>query len=197
VSVAIHELVHTHQLRQPDFAPYLERIDDHSLEPGAITALYARDSEFRGQVEREYAQLVAAAEREPSAPAARRALQAWLRSYRARSARLSRRAQGAALLRDERVFMYLEGVARFVESDFLANAAQHPGTGLPDDPHFHGFESFIDHGYRASPNRQLDAQYYYAIGYHLCVLLERVDPTWKERMRADSAWLVGVIERLD
>lgn len=39
VSVAIHELIHVHQLRQPEFAPYLERIDNHSLEPTAITAL--------------------------------------------------------------------------------------------------------------------------------------------------------------
>lgn len=85
-------------------------------------------------------------------------------------------------------------MARFVESDFLANAAQHPREGLPEDEHFHEFESFLGRGYRGSPNRQLDAQYYYAIGYHLCVLLERVDPAWKQRVSVTPGWLVGLVE---
>jgi hypothetical protein len=78
--------------------------------------------------------------------------------------------------------MYLEGVARFVESDFLANTPQHPAAGLEADPQFHHFAAFVDRGYLASPNRQLDVQYYYAIGYHLRVLLDRIDPSWKQRV---------------
>jgi hypothetical protein len=187
--------VHVHQLRQRAFEAYATRIDAHSLEPGPLTALYAQDAVFRAAIDREYRQLTAAArDRDPAAP--RLALRRWLGAYRARSRRVARRADGQRLLEAERVFMYLEGVARFVESDFLTNTAQHPPAGLEADPQFHRFAAFVGRGYLASPNRQLDAQYYYAIGYHLCVLLERIDPGWKQRVDKQEGWLIGLVEAL-
>lgn len=194
LSVAMHELVHIHQLRQPGFAPYVEKIDAHTLDPRALSAAYARDARFKAQVAREYQQLVAAAERALSPAGAKQALHTWLRSYRQRSARLRALPRGEGLWHDERVFTYLEGVGRYVESDFLQNVAQHPRAGLERDPQFHGFEAFVGHGYAGSPNRQLDAEYHYAIGYHLCVLLDRVDPTWKSRVDAHPGWLIGWVE---
>lgn len=196
LSVAMHELVHIHQLRQPGFAPYVERIDAHTLHPAALTALHERDAGFRARIAREYSGLAAAATRALEPGAARQALRIWLGSYRRRSAGLRLRADGAALLHDERLFTYLEGVARFVESDFLVNAAQHPPAGLEHDPQFHRFEAFLGHGYPGTPNRQLDAEYYYAIGFHLCVLLERVDPEWQRRVDTQPGWLIGLIEQL-
>jgi hypothetical protein len=196
LSVAIHEFVHIHQLRQPAFAPYAERIDARLLHPGALGRLYERDAEFRAQIGREYQQLTAAASGALDPASARRALLQWLRSYHQRSARVAQRPDGAQLLQDERVFTYLEGVARFVESDFLVDAAQHPVGSLAGDPQFHGFEAFLGRGYSVSPNRQLDRDYYYAIGYHLCVLLARADPSWQRRVDTEPGWLIGLIERL-
>ncbi|HKP59064.1 MAG TPA: hypothetical protein VJV78_20220 [Polyangiales bacterium] len=196
LSVAMHEFVHIHQLRQPSFAPYAERIDARELQPAALVALYAGDADLRAQIVREHQQLSAAGMRARDGEAARLALSDWLRSYRKRSARIARRPDGAQLLHDERLFMYLEGVARFVESDFLVNPAQHPTRPLAGDPQFHGFEAFLGRGYAASPNRQLDDEYYYAIGYHLCVLLERVDPGWQRRVDIQPGWLLGVVEEL-
>jgi hypothetical protein len=46
------------------------------------------------------------------------------------------------------------------------------------------------------PNRQLDAQYYYALGFHLALLLERVDPSWKRSVHDEPDWLVGTVVRL-
>lgn len=195
LSVAMHEFVHFHQLLQPSFAPYIDQIDSGALKPAALRARYESDAVFRGQIEREYRALTLAAARALDARAARQALGVWLRSYQRRSALVARRTDGEALLRDERLFMYLEGVARFVESEFLVDAAQHP-RALKDDPQFFGFEAFVGRGYSASPNRQLDPDYYYAIGYHLCVLLERVEPDWHRRVDGEPGWLIGVIERV-
>lgn len=194
LSVAMHEFAHIHQLRQPAFAPYVARIDAHTLHPGALTALYEREASFRVRIAREYAQLMAACLRAPDPTAARQALRTWLRSYRQRSARLASRPGGETLLFEERLFTYIEGVGRFVESDFLVNAAQHPPAGLERDPQFHHFEAFLGHGYAGTPNRQLDTEYYYAIGFHLCVLLARVDPAWQRRVDAHPGWLIGLIE---
>ena len=71
-----------------------------------------------------------------------------------------------------------------------------PRTGLSADPDFHGFGAFAGGGYAVSPNRQLDPQYYYAIGYHLCVLLSRVDPSWHRRVDSQQGWLIGLVERV-
>jgi hypothetical protein len=197
LSVAMHELVHIHQLREPAFAQYSERIAAGTLQPAGLTTAYARDADLRAQIELEYQQLTAAAALAPSAESGGRALRSWLRSYRRRSARLLRQPGGAQLVQAEQLFTYLEGVARFVESDFLVNAEQYPPAGLERDPQFRRFAAFLGGGYAVSPNRQLDPQFYYAIGYHLCVLLERVDPDWKRRVDTEPGWLIGLVERLE
>ena len=85
-----------------------------------------------------------------------------------------------------------------MESDFLANPAQHPPLAAAPlhDERFHAYDQFLDRGYRGSPNRQLDAQYFYAIGYHLCVLLERLDSNWKYSVHTRSHWLYDLVESL-
>ena len=194
VSVAVHELIHTHQLRAPGSAAMLAQIHAGQRDPQQLTRRFGRDARFRALVEREYALLTKAAERAPDdRRSARQALRAWLALYTRRAQQLGTRAQ---LAQDDALFSYLEGVARFVESDFLDNASQHPAFTPPSDARFHHYALFRGRGYLGSPNRQLDEQYFYAIGYHLCVLLERLDPSWKQRVHTQSRWLVDVAQQV-
>jgi hypothetical protein len=197
VSVAMHEFVHTHQLRAPEFAPYLATIARAERTSAALDHVYASSPEYRALVAGEYALLSAAAAHDADdRTAALRALRSWQTQYRKRSQFLTRRADAAHLLEDDALFSYLEGVARFVESDFLANRAQHPQANQLHDVRFHAYDQFLDRGYAGSPNRQLDTQYVYAIGYHLCILLERIDATWKTSVHTRSHWLYGSVEHL-
>jgi hypothetical protein len=194
VSVAIHEFVHTHQLREPSLAVYRERIQTRAFDAAPLEALFREHSDYHALVEREYALLVAAALKPPQAETARRALRAWQALYRKRRANLAARSGGAGVVERDLLFSYLEGVARYVESTFLEHAPDHPNRGIANDPRFHDYTAFLDRGYAASPNRQLDDAYYYAIGYHLCVLLERIDPAWPARASSQPEWLVGAVE---
>jgi hypothetical protein len=196
ISVAMHEFVHTHQLRHPSFAPYRARLHTPAFDPAPLIALFTQDDAYRVAVLHEYQTLTAAARREPRRDDALAALRAWHAQYRKRRALLAARPQGASLIERDRVFTYLEGVARYVESDFLDRADQHPKRIIPDDPRFHAYADFLGRGYAASPNRQLDDQYYYAIGYHLCVLLQRADPEWRDHVQAQPGLLLGYVDAL-
>jgi hypothetical protein len=197
VSVAIHELVHTHQLRAPGFESELRAIEQRKSDPSVLTRLYIDDARYRRLVSREYALLVSAALRPASdKTAAKRALRSWWSLYLERRRYLSRLSNAQHLIADDQLFTYVEGVARFVESDFLARRAQHPAESLSNDPRFHDYAAFLDKGYAASPNRQLDEQYVYALGYHVCELLERVDARWKNRVHARTHRLHDIVREL-
>jgi hypothetical protein len=194
ISVAMHELVHMHQLRDPAFATERAQIESGEANPDALTQLYEHDPAYRQRVEREYAQLVAAAQRAQDERAVLRALRDWTRAYAERRKFLA--AQSGELQAREATFSYLEGVARFAESDFLQNAAQHPALdALARDPRFGHYALFLNQGYAGSPNRQLDPQYYYALGYHLALLLARIDPGWASHLSEQPGWLIGLVER--
>jgi hypothetical protein len=197
LSVALHEFLHTEALRLPSFAAELARINEKSIDPARLRALYEDDAVYRALVDREYGGLAAAAARPPDAARDRRALHEWRTYYDERRTLLSKRADGAGLIHDDSLFTYVEGVARYVESAFLVDAAQHPPRAIAGDPRFTGFTRWSGRGYAAMPNRQLDPQYYYAIGFHLSLLLERVDPTWKRRAPAHGNWLIGVAHEID
>ena len=45
-------------------------------------------------------------------------------------------------------------------------------------------------------NRQLDEHYFYAIGYHLCVLLDRLDRSWRSRVHSRENFLFDVVHEI-
>jgi hypothetical protein len=191
VSVVIHELVHTHQLRAAGAEHFVDAIVKLERTPAALTALYLNDARYHALVEREYALLTRAAR--SSASDARTALRRWLTLYQRRTEALRERPQ---LIADDALFTYIEGVARFVESEFLEDPSLHPRHPLTADPRFHNYEMFVGHGYAGSPNRQLDEQYFYAIGYHLCVLLDRLDRSWRSRVHNREKFLIDVVREV-
>ncbi|HTU61056.1 MAG TPA: hypothetical protein VMF89_21530, partial [Polyangiales bacterium] len=194
VSVVMHELIHTHQLRSPGADRFLDAIVSGKRTPDALTALFANDPRFHALIEKEYTLLVRAAQQPPGdKPAAKQALKRWLTLYQQRVASLSARPEAKQLIEDDAVFAYIEGVARYVESQFLADPSLHPQVSLTSDPRFDHYEQFLDRGYAGSPNRQLDEHYFYAIGYHLCVLLERVDSSWRTRVHTREHFLYDLV----
>ena len=194
VSVVMHELVHTHQLRSPGAERFLDAIVTGKRTPDALTALFANDLRFRARIEREYALLVRAAQQPDSdRRAAKQALKRWLTLYQQRLTGLRDQPNAKQLIDDDALFSYIEGVARYVESQFLAEPSLHPLTSLASDPRFDHYAQFRGRGYAGSPNRQLDEHYFYAIGYHLCVLLDRVESGWRSRVHTRAGFLYDLV----
>ncbi|HET8934352.1 MAG TPA: hypothetical protein VFN67_12970 [Polyangiales bacterium] len=198
VSVVMHELVHTHQLRAPGAERFVDQIVSLQRTPSALTDLYLKNTRFHALIAREYALLTAAALTDPSdKQAARTALKRWLELYQRRRASLHDLPNAEQLVADDVLFSYIEGAARFVESQFLADPSLHPSAAaLSEDPRFKDFALFRDRGYAGSPNRQLDEHYFYAIGYHLCVLLDRLDTSWRTRVHTRDRFLYDLVREV-
>jgi hypothetical protein len=193
LSVAMHELLHACALRAPSFAASLRQINSHALDPKPLAELFDADANYHALVAHEYALLVDAAAHPPINPAqARRTLTAWAKLYRARRANLAARANGSRLIAADSLFTYVEGVARYVESTFLDEPSQHPSDEILGDPSFHSFARWESFGYDVMPNRQLDREYYYAIGFHLGLLLDHVDRGWKRAAQTHRGFLIGL-----
>jgi hypothetical protein len=194
VSVVMHELVHTHQLRAAGSERFLDAIVAGKRTPDALTALFGSDQRFRTLIEREYALLVRAAQQPADDKrAAKQGLARWLAHYQQRTISLHDHPNAEQLIADDALFSYIEGVARYVESQFLAEPSLQPQTSLATDPRFDQYAQFRDRGYAGSPNRQLDQHYFYAIGYHLCVLLDRVDSSWRTRVHSRDRFLYDLV----
>jgi hypothetical protein len=189
--------VHTHQLRAPGAQTFLDAIVSLERTPDALTKLYLENARYRALIEREYALLSRAALQDPADHrAATQALKHWLALYRQRLASLRALPNAEQLIADDALFSYIEGVARFVESQFLAEPSLHPSTALANDARFDHYAMFLGRGYAGSPNRQLDDHYFYAIGYHLCVLLDRLDSGWRTRVHSREQFLYDLVREV-
>lgn len=189
ISVALHEFAHARQLTLPSFEKTLAAINAGEVAPAPLAKLYTDDASYHRLVEAEYAQLVAAAWADPYRAKAKAALASWLEAYEARTDELAKRR----LVTVDSLFTYIEGVARYVESEFLVDPSQHPPDALVADPLFREYAKFEGGGYARMSNKQLDPDYTYAIGFHLCVLLDRIDPAWKQRVHDDPEYVIGQV----
>jgi hypothetical protein len=191
ISVALHEVAHARQLTMPGFEAELRSINSGLADPSVLSKLYSQQPEYRSLVDAEYAQLIAAAWTDPTAAQARDALRTWLERYALRVAWLRKQPNAARLIATDSLFTYIEGAARYVESQYLVDVTQHPAVAPANDPLFRRYVGFAGRGYAGMPNKQMDAEYFYAVGFHVCVLLERVDPSWKSRAHADPQKVIG------
>jgi hypothetical protein len=121
----------------------------------------------------------------------RAALQAWNERYAARRSYLVSRPNGAELVRLDVLFCYIEGLARYVEGVYLVDARYHLHDDSRIDPTFKNFSGFEDRGYTGMPSRQMSSEYYYALGMHIALLLDRLTPEWVHTVHATPDWLVG------
>lgn len=196
LGVFIHEFIHTRQLSEAHFQHAYAEMFSGKLDREKLSALYTGDASYRASVQAEHA-LLASEAGNPTLDAARtrRVLQQWVRRYAQRRAFLGKQPDGVSMQRADIVFSYVEGIARYVESQFLVDAGDHGGTGPDGDPRFAHFAQWEGQGYRGML-RGVGARYYYAIGMHLGLLLDRVEPTWKQRVHAHPDFVIGLVHDL-
>jgi hypothetical protein len=194
LSIFLHEFFHTRQFLLPSFRPALGEIKSGKVDAAALEKLFKDDASYRALVEREYAALSAAAARDAALTpeAAREVLQSWSSMYSERRAQLQERG-GELFVRADLVLTYVEGTGRYVEAAFLSDARFHSSLPLTADPHYDDFRRFsAKPGYQGLVQRKLGPRYYYALGMHLALALDRADPTWKKRVSEDPEWLVSL-----
>jgi hypothetical protein len=194
LSIFLHELFHTRQFLLPSFRPALVEMKSGQVDASALERLFEDDAHYRALVEREYAGLEAAAARDAAltAEAAREVLQSWSAMYTERRA-LLRELGGEPFVRADVVLTYVEGTARYVEAVFLSDRRFHSSLPLQADPRYQGFRPFsAKPGYEGLVQRKLGPRYYYALGMHLALVLDRADPTWKQRVSEEPEWLVSL-----
>jgi len=202
LSVFLHEFFHTRQMLVPSFRAELVEMKSGKVDAAALEKLFKDDASYRALVEREYQILSLAAARDAALTpeAARAALQQWSASYEERRAQLDKRG-GEALVRADVALTYVEGTARYVEAEFLSDARFHApvppggssGASLAADPHFQNYHPFSEKGgYDGLVQRKLGTRYYYSLGMHLALVLDRADATWKARVSEEPEWLIGL-----
>jgi hypothetical protein len=192
LSIVLHEFFHTRQLLAPSFGSTLAEMKAQTLEPGRLEKAFKEDSAYRALVEREYRLLSDAAARDAAltSDAARAVLAQWKELYDERKAHLLR-SGGEPLQRADVVFTYVEGTARYAEAMFLGDPRFHAALPLTGDPHFNGFRGWST-SYAGLSQHTLIARYFYSIGLHLGLLLDRVDGTWKARVSEAPDWIIGI-----
>jgi hypothetical protein len=194
LSVFLHEFFHTRQFLLPSFRPMLVEMKSGNVDAAALETLFKDDAAYRALVEREYAALAEAAARHAALTpeAAREALQSWSSMYAERRAHLQKLG-GEPFVRADLVLTYVEGTARYVEAAFLSDARFHSSLPLQADPHYRDYRPFsAKPGYQGLVQRKLGPRYYYALGMHLALVLDRADPTWKKRVGEDPEWIVSL-----
>lgn len=192
LGIFLHEFFHTQQQLQPSFRATLAAIKAQELDPTKLDRAFATDPAYRAQVESEYKLLSEAAARDDAltAEAARAVLAEWQKLYDQRQTSL-RSLGGDVLARTDLVYLYLEGAARYAESLFIAEPRLRATLPIPNDPYF---TSFAGRGrkYAQLSNRKMGTRYYYSLGYHLGLVLDRADPSWKARVSETPDWIVGL-----
>jgi hypothetical protein len=197
MGVFVHEFFHTRQLLEPHFSQNFPDVITGALDRDALVALYESNVAYRAAVEQEYALLVAAAANpEMSGAEARSVLRKWANLHAKRQKLLRPPAQGEHLQRADVVYTYVEGVARYVENRFLVDAAYHPAASVAGDPRFSRFNAHEHKGYEGMMSRKLGPRYFYALGMHLALLLDRIAPDWKQRVHAEPDLLIGLALKL-
>lgn len=197
LSIFIHEFFHTGQLSQPTAKALWGSILKGEINPQHLNALYLNDRDYQAAVNQEYAFLVQSVAQSLSTEQAKNALQTW---WEMRQTRLKRFASTYAgdLERTETAYLYIEGVARYVENMFTVSAEQQaPLSLLVEDPHFNGFQASTGQGYAGMWSKTIpQGKYYYALGLHLGLLLDQIDPNWTQTVHHHPRWLIDSVLHL-
>jgi hypothetical protein len=191
LSIFIHEYFHL-----------LQYFDGSVGEPAQVDGsplvqLYETDAEYRRMLEAEHALLEAEVARSDVDTArAAATLRDWNEAYQARRRYLIERTGGAELVRLDEVLCYVEGLARYVEAQYLVDPRYHLQDASAADPDFKNFSDFAGRGYAGMPNSGLSAEYYYALGMHIALLLDRRSPDWYRTVQTVPGYLVGAASLL-
>jgi hypothetical protein len=116
-----------------------------------------------------------------------------------------RRAAGLApeLAQYERQREWVEGIAKYVEwrvyRAAYEAAREEPSTAVAGDPEFHNYQNYPRHWnnevdqIRRMAGDHGDGRFYYS-GMGQALLLDLLDPTWKDRLFDDGVWLEDLLQ---
>jgi hypothetical protein len=206
LSIFIHEFFHTRQLLHPNAQKAWGHILAGEINPGHLDALYLNNPDYRAAVDQEYAYLVKAVEQPSNAHLAQAALKHWLALRQQRiegfrsvySASIPSDPSDAGQLEiDDTTYLYIEGVARYVENVFTVKATlQAPTDLLAQDPRFTAFSHSVGQGYQGMWSRKIPhgGKYYYALGLHVGLLLDRVNPAWTHTVHEKPQGLIDSVK---
>jgi hypothetical protein len=186
LGIFVHEAFHARQMWHPRVRKIVKRWEEEKPPVTAkeLSSFYDGNEAFRAALREEF-ELLKRATDDPdlSAASARKTLGLWLKLYRKRE-RSFRTAMDAAYPGRDSWFIdgfetFLEGAARYVEARFLMSQSalkrrpsQLPGLG------------------------KMGSEYFYALGMHLCFVLDAADPGWKNHAFDSDRFLIGLIENL-
>lgn len=190
LGVFTHELYHTQQMLLPNLEKRAKAILTRELDQGRLAQHFVEDSAFKESVEAELTILHnAAASPKRNRESSLQALRDWAQAYEKRIDTHSGKFPEGWLRESDQVFTYVEGAARYVETQFLGNIREYlpESHDLDQDPRFVSDFSYQLPPPIAQPN------YFYAIGMYLCILMDDIDPQWKQKVHAHPDLLVGVV----
>ena len=160
-------------------------------QPAPLSQLFEDDSSYRTGSS---ASIALGRRAERAANSGGRGARSRLAALYMSGARSSWRSRGAELAQLDELFSYVEDCALRREQVLteIDNIPGHDprGSALPavrgvQRPWLPRYD-----------NRHLDAQYYYAIGFHLAILARRIDPSWRTCVHTQRGRLLGVALRV-
>jgi hypothetical protein len=196
LSMFVHEFFHTRQFLQPSAYEVWGEMLRQEINPAKLNSLYLQNEPYKAAVDDELKLMSDALQSGLDATSARATLVAWLEMRRTRIETFSSTYPDGDLEKDDMVYTYIEGVARYVENTFMVRENLHPSIQLEGDPRFTDFEDMKGKGYEGMWQKDVPAggKYYYPLGLHVGLLLDIVEPTWTQRVHEHPRWIVGLVE---
>lgn len=202
LSIFIHEHFHIAQLTHPFILEFMNERAKAGIfiTQNDLDNYYNKNEEYQDYIKEEYQLLSNSLKKNPTSKEAVITLKKWLKLYKKRIEKFnpdfSNNNPDKSLYIFDNFWTFIEGTARYVESNYLINSNYHPNLIIEGDPRFSKFQSTINKGYNGLPevNKKYSRKYYYSIGMHLCFLLDRTGIEWKSKLFNTNDWLTGIIK---
>lgn len=201
LSIYIHEFFHVMQFTYPQISQFMDQhLEKKSfVDQSRLVKFYSTNPDYQAAVKKEYDLLSSylKSDQLQTPQSAKKILRQWLKLYNERTQKFSK-SFGGNLKTWDAFWMFIEGSARYVESQFLLDPSLRADPEiLSKDIYFKNFSHITGDKYTSLPaaNRSLGNKYYYAIGAHVGFVLDIVNQKdWKKRSFQSTDWLVGAVK---
>jgi hypothetical protein len=200
IGIFVHEAFHAHQMWHPLVQPTIRSLGTVAT-LDELAAYFKANDAYRAAVQKEF-DLLTATLLDPKLDQrrAKAALNKWSKLYAEReksfAADLDRVMPNKRAWEMEGFFIFLEGTARYVESNFMRAETSPVDALLEGDPSFGHFASSRGKKPSEVPGlSKLGNKPEYAIGMYLSYLLDAADPSWKDHIFDTDGLLVAQVLR--
>lgn len=208
LSIFIHEFFHVAQFTSPKISQFMDlHLEQKTfLDQTALIQFYSKNNTYQESIKKEYVLLsdYLINEKQYNKLSAKKALKKWLVLYDQRMKNFSKDFSsdqpGQDLKTWDSFWTFVEGSARFVESEFLLNPdIRGNSQNLISDPYFKNFSMIKGNNYSSLPgaNKNIGKKYYYSLGMHLAFILDiATEKKWRREAFEDKDWIVGKVRSL-